>query len=119
MIDKTKNAVREEERKKELMQKFEEIFGFKPDLLIWIDDFTLKASKRVSSDELSDDEEIGPTVEGKLVLEVSFRLLEEETDVGYDIDWKFSKSKGLAVNCYTWTKRLGQYTALVEVITKN
>jgi len=119
MIDKTKNAVKEEERKKELMQKFEEIFGFKPDLLIWTDDFTLKASKRVSSDELSDDEEISPTVEGKSVIEVAFRLLEEGTDVGYDLDWQFSKTIGTMVNCYTWAKRLGQYKALVEIITKN
>jgi hypothetical protein len=118
MIEKTKAMVREEERKKELIQKFEEIFGFKPDLLIWTDNFTLKATYSVSNDELS-DEEISPTVEGKQALEVSFRLVEEGAEVGYDPDWKFSQSKGSMVNCYSWTKRLGKYIALVEVITKN
>jgi len=118
MIRKTKNAVKEEERKQNLIEKFKEIFGFKPDLLIWTDNFTLKASYRVS-DKLNDGEEIGPTIEGKQVIEVAFRLVEEENDVGYDMDWKFSKSKGLAVNCYSWMRRYGQYTALVEVITKN
>ena len=118
MIKKTKEEVKEEGRKQKLIEKFKEIFGFKPDLIVWTDNLNLKATYRVNVREL-DDEEFDWFVEGKQIIEVAFRLLEEENDVGYDPDWKFLKSKGLAVNCYSWMRRYGQYTALVEVITKN
>jgi len=118
MIKKTKEEVKEERRKQKLIEKFKEIFGFKPDLIVWTDNLNLKATYRVNVREL-DDEEFDCFVEGKQIIEVAFRLWEEENDIGYDPDWKFSKSKGLSVNCYSWIRRYGQYTALVEVITKN
>jgi len=118
MIKKTKEEVKEEERKQVLIEKFKEIFGFKPDLIVWTDNLNLKATYRVNVRELN-DEEFDWFVEGKQIIEVSFRLWEEEKDNGYDVDWKFSKLKGLAVNCYDWMRRYGQYTALVEIVTKN
>ena len=117
MIEKTKDAVREEEREKELRQKFEEIFGFQPEKVWWTDNLTLKAITRISGDELS-DEENRPTVEGKPVIEVVFWLIEEKIDLGFDIDWNFSKSKEDLFIRYKWTKKLRKYIAVVEIMTR-
>ena len=118
MIEKTKDAVREEEREKELRQKFEEIFGFQPEKVWWTDNLTLKAITRISGDELS-DEENRPTVEGKPVIEVVFWLIEEKIDLGFDIDWNFSKSREGLVYWYRWTKKLRKYIAVVEIMTRD
>ena len=118
MIEKTKDAVREEEREKELRQKFEEIFGFQPEKVWWTDNLTLKAITRISGDELS-DEENRPTVEGKPVIEVVFWLIEEKMDLGFDVDWNFFKMKEDLFFVYKWTKKLRKYIAVVEIMTRD
>jgi hypothetical protein len=119
IIRRTKNEVKEEDRKRAIIQKFNEIFGFKPGLIIWTGGLTLEAIYNVKELKKLDDEEFDWFIEGKQVSEVSFKLYEEGKDNGYDADWHFVKTKGLAVNCYSWMRRYGQYTAIMEVITKN
>lgn len=119
MVIKTKNAVKEEERKEKLIEKFKEVFGFKPDLIVWSANATLDAVYRVCVDDLDDREleEFAWTVEGKRVIEVSFKMWEEDKDGEYDQDWKFSRSEGLEVDFYRWMKKCGEYTAVVEIVT--
>ncbi|MCI4409742.1 MAG: hypothetical protein JHC26_11675 [Thermofilum sp.] len=118
MVIRTKSAVKEEERKQVLIEKFEEIFGFKPDVLVWSDG-VLNAVYRVCVDDLDDREleEFDWTVEGKSVIEVAFRVKEVGRDGKYDQDWKFSRAKGEGVDFYRWMKRFGGYIALVEITT--
>jgi hypothetical protein len=117
MVEKTKQEVKEEERKQEIMQRFEEIYGFKPDLIIWTDNLTLKAVCRINVEDWF-DEEFTWFIEGKQILEVAF-ILKEEENVGHDIDWKLSRSKRTAINYYNWKRQYGQYLAEIEIITKN
>jgi len=117
MVVRTKDAVKEEERKSILIEKFKEIFGFSPDVLIWSDGGVLDAVYRVSVDDFDDMEleEFDWTVEGKKVIEVSFRVREEVGDGGED--WKFFRAFGVGVDYYSWVKRYGEYTALVQIVT--
>jgi hypothetical protein len=119
MIVRTKRAVKEEERKQVLIEKFREIFGFKPDVLVWSANGTLDAVYRVCVDDLDEREleEFDWMVEGKKVIEVSFRVWEEAGDGSYDEDWKFSRGSGVEVDYYSWMRRYGGYTALVQIVT--
>ena len=116
MIEKTKKEIREEERKREIIQKFKDLYGFQPDRVWWTDNFTLKANSVINFDDFDDDEEI-PTIMEKPVKEVQFWVEEEKIDMGYDMDWNFSKSKeGLFIR-YELTRGLRKYMAVVEIIT--
>ena len=118
IIEKTKKQVQEEERKQKLIEKFEEIFGFKPTSTIsitWNANWNLKAMYVVNLKNL-DNKDFDDLIEGKKVIEVVFKLWEEPKDVGYDLDWKFSVTKDLGAHYY-WIKRHGQYTACIEIIT--
>jgi hypothetical protein len=118
MIIRTKNAVKEEERKQVLIEKFREIFGFKPDVLVWSDG-CLNAVYKVCGDDLEEREleEFVWTIEGKKVLEVALRVREEMGGGEYDQEWKFSKASGVEVDYYSWMRRYGEYTALVQIVT--
>jgi hypothetical protein len=118
IIRKTKNEVREEERKKAIIQKFKEIFGFEPNLIIWTDNLTLLATYRVTIDEI-DDEEFDLTIEGKRVVEILFKIQEEIGYNGCDVNWTFLKSKRSDVICYQFVKNYDEYTAYIEIITIN
>jgi hypothetical protein len=117
IIEKTKKQVQEEERKQKLIEKFEEIFGFKPTSITWNANWNLKAMHVVNVKKL-DNKDFDDLIEGKQVIEIAFKLWEESKDVGYDLDWKFSVTRGIGTNYY-WMKRFGQYTACIEVITLN
>ncbi len=117
MVIRTKDAVKEEERKYILIEKFKEIFSFKPDVLVWSDGGVLDAVYRVCVDDLDEKEleEFDWMVEGKKVVEVSFRVREEVGDE--EEDWKFFRAFGVGVDYYSWVKRYGEYTALVQIVT--
>jgi len=111
MVERTKKEIREEERKREIIQKFEEIFGFEPDR-VWWDENLLKANYIVNFDE----DEV-PTIMRKPVTEVSFWLVEQKFDVGYDLDWNFWKEKEKDLIRYRWTRKLRKYIAVIDIIT--
>jgi hypothetical protein len=115
IVAKTKKQVQEEERKQKLIEKFEEIFGFRPTLAEWNANWNLKAMHVVNVKKL-DNKDFDDLIEGKQVIEIAFKLWEESKDVGYDLDWKFSTTKGLGANYY-WIRRYGQFTACIEIIT--
>ena len=114
MVERTKKEIREEERKREIIQKFEDLFGFPPEKVWWTDNLTLKANSVINFDE-----ENRPTIMGKPVTEVSFWLVEQKFDVRYDLDWNFWKLKEGLIIEYKWTKKLREYIAVVKIITSD
>ncbi|MCI4409741.1 MAG: hypothetical protein JHC26_11670 [Thermofilum sp.] len=121
MVMKMKRTVKEEERKKKLVEKFEEVFGFKPNVVVWSDNSTLEAIYRVDV-RLYDKEsgEFDWTIEGKRVLIVLFKLREEDEDGESVFDWWFSESKKPEredVDFYSSMQVYGKYVAIVDIIT--
>ena len=114
MIEKTRGEIREDERKREVIQKFEDLFGFPPEK-VWWDGDLLNANYIVNFDD--DDEEI--SIMEKKVKEVQFWLVEEKID-WYDMDWNFSKEKEKNLIIYRWTRNLRKHIAeIVIVIERN
>jgi len=114
MIKRAKKEVKEEERKQTIIQKFKEVFGFEPNLIIWTDNLTLQTASRLTID--NNDEEYDWTIEGRRVVEIIFRIIEEFGYNAYEEDWSFHKFK-LDVICYQFVKHCGDYTAFIEIIT--
>jgi len=114
-IEKTKKEIREKERKQEIIQKFEDLFGFPPDRVWWDEDLTLEAKSVIN---FKDFEEISPTIMERKVKEVSFWLVEEKLDLGYDIDWNFGKEENHYFIRYKWTRKLRKHVAGIEIVTE-
>jgi hypothetical protein len=112
-VEKTKQALLEEERKQEIVKNFKEIFGIEPDRVWWDACKTLTASAQFKEF----DEEL--TILDRKVTEINFIMYEEEEEV-FDPHWKFETGKHTKHwhHGYRWTKRIGGYKAIVEIFAK-
>lgn len=110
-VEKTKQALKEKEREQEIMEKFKQLFGFPPEQVRWNADRTLEAMTRIK--EL--DEEY--LILDRKVTEVTFTLLEEKEE-SYDLHWQFEQRKRPLYHEYRWSKRIGPYTVIIEILTK-
>jgi len=122
-INKTKKKLREEERKERIIEYFTNVFGEKPDVLVWQGGY-LEAKKSVSLhdkdlefyDDL-DEEWVRYMIEGMVVIGITYAVREQDEANGYDLDWRLSKERYNDVMCYRWTKRDGNYLLYVEIHT--
>ena len=112
MIEKTRREIREDERKQEVIQKFEDLFGFPPENVCWDEDL-LRANYIVNFDDFDDEV---PTIMEKPVKKVSFGLVEEKIDLGYDLDWNFRKLKEKDLIMYKWTRKLRKFVAVIRIV---
>lgn len=111
-VEKTKKALMEEERKKEIIEKFREIFDIEPDKVEWTMDKTLEAVKRIKDLEGAD-----LLILDRKVKEIIF-IMYEAKDEMFDPHWRFEERKKHWYYIFRWSKRIGIYAAIVEIYVK-
>jgi len=112
-IELTKGELREEARKRELIGKFMETFGFLPDMLEWKTDCTQRILKAIAEEKPE-----AQTILGEKVEKIIFCLIEDTINLEPNTDWKFSSYSDVPYTVYKWSRKTKGVKAMVKIFVK-
>ena len=110
-VVRTKEEVKEQERVKEMIGNFIEVFEFLPDELQWVNNAGKRILKATAQWEMSEK----LSILGERVEKVEFGV---EEDYMEETEWKMSEFTRGQYTVYKWRRYFPGFSAWVEILVK-